>query len=313
MFPKAQFAYDAATSISRGRRDRQEDAIAADFMNGTGLGFAVLADGMGGHAAGDIASKIVVTEVFSELKFRAGEPELLEKHLKDALSAAAHAANDCVGHYAQQNAVTGGMGSTLLAPVLFHDRLYWISVGDSPLYLFRDNDLIRLNEEHSLATRLDQMVTNGQMEQSEADNHPDRACLTSVLAGHDIAQMDCRAEPVNLRDGDIIIAASDGLLFLDDSEIAAVISAEQDRSSSEIGAALMQNLEQLGDPEQDNISFCVIKVADLDKVNAAEAIAATAAPKPKATRPDKNTITIVASASRTKGVTSYRISSGTTA
>ena len=61
--------YDVASGISQGARDYQEDAITADFPVGAEAGFVVLADGMGGHAAGDVASKIVLTEVFSELKF----------------------------------------------------------------------------------------------------------------------------------------------------------------------------------------------------------------------------------------------------
>ncbi|PCJ09703.1 MAG: serine/threonine protein phosphatase [Rhodobacteraceae bacterium] len=306
MLPEVQFGYDASTAISRGRRDRQEDAVASDFLAGSGLGFAVLADGMGGHAAGDIASKIVVTEVFSELKFRAGEPEDLEKIIAEALSAAAFTANECVGHYANQNAGTGGMGATLLAPVLFQDRLYWISIGDSPLYLFRDGLLSRLNDEHSLAAQLDKRVAQGLMSPEEASSHPDRACLTSVLTGQDISLIDCRSEPLSLRDGDIVIAASDGLQYLEDSVIAAVLTAQKDRSSTEIGKSLMNCLDSLNDPEQDNVSFCVIKVADQSKA-AAHPSKAQRPPSPKS---KTKTITIMASASRSKGITSFHIVNG---
>lgn len=310
MLPEAQFEYDASTAISRGRRERQEDAVASDFMAGTGLGFAVLADGMGGHAAGDIASKIVVTEVFSELKFRADEPEDLEKQITGALSAAAFAANECVGHYANQNAGSDGMGATLLAPIIFHDRLYWISVGDSPLYLFRDGKLTRLNDEHSLAAQLDARAARGQITADQAFNHPDRACLTSVLGGQDIALIDCRSEPFSLRDGDIVIAASDGLQYLEESVIAAVLTSQKERSSSQIGTSLMKCLHSLNDPEQDNVSFCVIKVVDMFKpaeqpVEPAKAQRPVSPPKSKA-----NTITIMASASRSKGITSFHIVNG---
>jgi len=74
----ADLQYDVASAISLGKRDVQEDAIICDFPLGSELGFAVLADGMGGHAAGDIASKIVVTEVFSELKLQSGDPKGME-------------------------------------------------------------------------------------------------------------------------------------------------------------------------------------------------------------------------------------------
>ena len=313
MRPEVQFGYDASTAISQGQRERQEDAVASDFLAGTGLGFAVLADGMGGHAAGDIASKIVVTEVFSELKFRADAPEQLEEQIAQALSAAAHAANECVGHYADQNDHAHGMGATLLAPVLFQDRLYWISIGDSPLYLFRDGQLTRLNDEHSLAAHLDARVAQGLLSPEEADNHPDRACLTSVLSGQDIARIDCQNAPLNLRDGDIVIAASDGLQYLEDSEISAILAAKEEQSSTDIGAALMACLDSLDDPDQDNISFCVIKVSD--QLKPAEQVAKPATPPcpPPSSKPKSNTLTIMASASRSNGTTSFHIVNGDSA
>ncbi|MCB4456779.1 PP2C family protein-serine/threonine phosphatase [Leisingera sp. McT4-56] len=264
MLHSAELEYDAATAISQGRRDRQEDAVAADFLAGAGTGFAVLADGMGGHAAGDVAAKIVVTEVFSELKLRAGEPEQLEPAIGEVLHSAADGANACLGEYAshQPQLRAQGMGATLLAPVLFRDRLYWISVGDSPLYLFRDGALIRLNADHSMAAELEKLVARGRMDPAEAAAHPDRHCVTSVLTGADIPHIDCRSAPVRLQHGDIVLAASDGLLFLAEEEIAEVLAAECCSPSARIGAALMQRLEALDAPEQDNAAFCVIKPFD---------------------------------------------------
>jgi len=255
----AEFGYDAATAISLGRRERQEDAVAADFPAGAGTGFAVLADGMGGHAAGDVASKIVVTEVFSDLKLRAGDPDAMEDRIGEVLQAAADGANACLGEYTGCRPESQGMGTTLLAPVLFHDRLYWISVGDSPLYLFRGGRLIRLNAEHSMAAEFENLVAQGRMAAAEAASHPDRHCVTSVLTGAGIRRIDCRSAPVRLRGGDIVLAASDGLQFLEEAEIAAVLAAERHSASARIGAALMQQLELLNAPEQDNAALCVIK------------------------------------------------------
>lgn len=264
MLHSAELEYDAATAISQGRRERQEDAVAADFLAGAGTGFAVLADGMGGHAAGDVAARIVVTEVFSELKLRAGEPEQLEPAIGEVLHSAAGGANACLGEYAshQPQVQAQGMGATLLAPVLFRDRLYWISVGDSPLYLFRDGALIRLNADHSMAAELEKLVARGRMDPAEAAAHPDRHCVTSVLTGGGIPQIDCRSAPVRLQHGDIVLAASDGLLFLAEEEIAEVLAAECHSPSARIGAALMRRLEALDAPEQDNAAFCVIKPFD---------------------------------------------------
>jgi len=219
----ADLQYDVASAISLGKRDVQEDAIICDFPLGSELGFAVLADGMGGHAAGDIASKIVVTEVFSELKLQSGDPKGMEGDIAEVLLGAALAANDCIGAHADAEPGTEGMGATLVAPVLMQNRLYWISVGDSPLFLYRNGSLTQLNEDHSMAPQIDYLVRTGVMEPETALNHPDRNCLTSVLAGNEVPRIDCPATPVQLMDGDIVIAASDGLQFLENPEIADIL------------------------------------------------------------------------------------------
>lgn len=297
MLRSAEVEYDAATAISQGRRERQEDAVAADFPAGTGTGFAVLADGMGGHAAGDIASRIVVTEVFSELKLQAGDPAALEQAIGAVLQQAASGADACLGEYASHQPQARGMGATLLAPVLFRDRLYWISAGDSPLYLFRDGRLIRLNADHSMAAEFDGLVAEGRMDPAEAASHPNRHCVTSVLTGAGIPRIDCRSAPVRLQAGDIVLAASDGLQFLPEDEIAAVLAAECRSPSARIGAVLMQRLEALDAPEQDNAALCVIKPFDPhatgpDPVQPA-AQQQPAAPRPRAGR---RVITLLASA-----------------
>ena len=297
MLRSAEVEYDAATAISQGRRERQEDAVAADFPAGTGTGFAVLADGMGGHAAGDIASRIVVTEVFSELKLQAGDPASLEQAIGAVLHQAANGADACLGEYASHQPQARGMGATLLAPVLFRDRLYWISAGDSPLYLFRDGRLIRLNADHSMAAEFDGLVAEGRMDPAEAASHPDRHCVTSVLTGAGIPRIDCRSAPVRLQAGDIVLAASDGLQFLPEADIAAVLAAECRSSSARIGAVLMQRLEALDAPEQDNAALCVIKPFDPRAADPAPAQPA-APPQPAAPRPraGRRVITLLASA-----------------
>lgn len=256
----AKTRYDVASAISIGRRDCQEDAIIADFPQGAEHGFVVLADGMGGHAAGDIASKIVVTEVFSELKLQSGDRDRFEGNITQILRNAALSANECVLSHATSYPRTNGMGATLLAPVLLKDRLYWISVGDSPLFLFRDGHLVQLNEDHSLAPQIDHMVRSGLMPAERGRNHPDRNCLTSVLIGLDIPRVDCPDQPVALRQGDIVVAASDGLQFLSDDQIAEILGQRENATSAEITAALMQRIESLSDPDQDNVTFSVMRI-----------------------------------------------------
>ncbi|MEM9898950.1 MAG: protein phosphatase 2C domain-containing protein [Pseudomonadota bacterium] len=256
--------FDVASVLNRGCRDYQEDAIATDFPMGADFGYAVLSDGMGGHAAGDVASKIVVTEVFSELKFQSSNPETFEENISEVLKTAAVSANECMAAHATSNPDTAGMGATLVAPVIVGDCLYWISIGDSPLYLMRNGRLRQLNEDHSLGPHIDYMVRSGMMSEDVGRNHPDRNALTSVLIGETIERIDCPEVPVRLQHGDILIVASDGLQFLSNREITDIVLENTDAGSDTIAETLLQNLRELDDPEQDNVCFSVIKVSVSD-------------------------------------------------
>lgn len=252
--------FDAASAISKGARSYQEDALIADFSNGSELGFVVLADGMGGHAAGDVASKIVVTEMFTELTFMRTEMEKSNTCICDVLRKAALHANEALKDHVAAYPETKGMGATLVATVIVGGKLYWISIGDSPLFLFRDNVLIQLNEDHSLSRTIDVMVQSGVLSAQDGANHPDRNVLTSVLFGEPIQEIDCPSDPTQLRAGDTLIVASDGLQFLADVEIEKLLRDRPFCRSSNIAGALMSSLKDQNDPDLDNVSMSVIQV-----------------------------------------------------
>ncbi|WP_343116749.1 PP2C family protein-serine/threonine phosphatase [Ostreiculturibacter nitratireducens] len=253
--------YDVATALSRGQRDYQEDAVIADFSVGADFGFAVLGDGMGGHAAGDVASKIVVTEVFAELKFQSGAPEVFEGAVADMLLSAAETANAAIAAQVAEDSSLHGMGSTLVAPVIFKDRLYWISIGDSPLYLYRDGTLRQINEDHSMGPQIDLMVKTGQLAPELARDHPDRNLLRSVVMGARISMIDCKPVPTKLLPGDTVIAASDGIQYLTDEEIVQVLAETKAKSSDDTARALLAAVNELDDPEQDNVALVVVKLS----------------------------------------------------
>jgi PPM family protein phosphatase len=264
--------YDVASGISQGARDYQEDAITADFPVGAEAGFVVLADGMGGHAAGDVASKIVLTEVYSELKFHFADVEAFERQAPEILRNVAEFANQTLQDHTTSHPETEGMGATLVVPALVENRLWWISIGDSPLFLFRNGKLSQLNEDHSMAPQIDFMVQAGLLDAQIAANHPDRNCLVSVLMGAKISKIDCPAQPVTLQAGDIVICSSDGLQFLTNAQIVKVLARYRKSRSTEIAERLLEEIYRLNDPDQDNISFTIIKVNDASvrpKVNSA--------------------------------------------
>lgn len=258
--------YDVASGLSQGGRDYQEDALVTDFPFGMDSGVAVLADGMGGHEAGDVASKIVVTEVFSELKFLSANFAENEKNVPEYFADATRGANETIMKYVKDNPAAHGMGATLVSLVLIENRMYWMSVGDSPLYLLRDGKLQQLNEDHSLAPQIDFMVQQGLMDPEVAKVHPDRNCLTSVIMGQRIAKSDCPATPFQLKMGDVVVVSSDGLQYLGDEKIAKVLHRYRRRKSAEIAGYLLEAIDALADPDQDNVSFSVIKLNHMKPV-----------------------------------------------
>lgn len=264
MIPRAMArplcSYQAATALYLGRRDNQEDAVATDFAIGEDLGFAVLSDGMGGHNAGDIASKVVVTEVFSELKMHSGKPGAFRGRVQEILHGAADVANARVGDIANGAPEAHGMGATLTVPVFLRDELFWISVGDSPLYLHRSGHLRQLNEDHSMAPHIDLMVRTGLLSESGGRDHPDRNCLTSVLVGSPISKIDCPDTPTQLFDGDVVIAASDGLQTLAQKDIRDIINRHVHESSDRIVEELLHEIELRDNPDQDNVGLIVVKI-----------------------------------------------------
>lgn len=268
--------YDVAFVASKGARDYQEDTILSNFALGQRHGFVVIADGMGGHSSGDIASTLVASEIFAHFKMHSKDIEGATSNLPLVLREGAEKANDRLTIHTTTQNETKGMGSTLLAPVISGDKLSWISIGDSPLLLFRDGALRMLNKDHSMAPQIDLMVKSGALKPEEARNHPDRNVLTSVLNGDDIVKIDCPAAPVTLLPGDLLIAATDGLQFLSNAVIANILMTHQKASASLIAAGLLGTLEDLNDPQQDNVSFAIVKIGE--NVTERDALSATDMP-----------------------------------
>ncbi|MEM7641925.1 MAG: protein phosphatase 2C domain-containing protein [Pseudomonadota bacterium] len=258
--------YDVASAIAQGGRSYQEDAIVTDFPFGMDSGVAVLADGMGGHAAGDVASKIVVTEVYSELKFQSANFADFEAEIPTFMRDASDKANACVRDHVEGHPETSGMGATLVSLVLVENRMFWMSIGDSPLYLLRDGKLRQLNEDHSLAPQIDFMVEQGLITAEAAKSHPDRNCLTSVILGGKVARSDCPAAPFELKLGDVVVMSSDGLQYLEEAKIQKILHRHRRKKAAEIAGYLLEALDDLADPDQDNISFSVIKLNHMKPV-----------------------------------------------
>ncbi|MEI2741882.1 MAG: protein phosphatase 2C domain-containing protein [Candidatus Competibacter sp.] len=180
----------------------------------------VLADGMGGEQAGAFASALTVRgfiETYDALP-AVSIPDRLEQTLRYVNERMAlEVASD------PQN--LRGMGCTLLAVVLADQSLYWISVGDSPLWLWRRGRLHRLNQDHAYRSVLAERVSAGDISAEEAANHPERNALISAVTGETLELVDLSREPFALKPNDQILLASDGILTLSEREICKILKA----------------------------------------------------------------------------------------
>lgn len=254
-------AYDIALILNQGQRETQEDALAARVFDAANAGYVVIADGMGGYEAGEVASELVITAWRDALDAELEGDNLAELAAIDALPIAAMQANAAIANHNEASGNGFRMGSTLLGMLLLEQRMYSISIGDSPLYLYRDNELRQINEDHSMAPSIDAKVAQGLLSEAEARAHPDRNQLTSVIMGGAIPKVDCPEDPLHLTGTDILVLGSDGLQYLTDAEIQSILHDNAQALAQEIADALLQAIEAKADPDQDNLSIAVVKLA----------------------------------------------------
>lgn len=233
-----------------GKRAYQEDDYG--LLDGRDLGMdgsehamVLVADGMGGHVGGATASGLLC-KTFVESYQRASGP------IADRLRACLAEANAALAEAIAENPHLMGMGSTLVAAVISPRGLEWISVGDSPMWLFREGRLRRLNADHSMASVFEDLVVAGRMTAEEAATDPKRHALRSAVMGDEIHLLDVSSQPVAVKKGDRLLLASDGLMTLDDGEIARILQHTRNAPLEDSARALIQAIEAAEHPHQDN-------------------------------------------------------------
>ena len=266
-----------------GKREYQEDDYG--LLDGRDLGLdgsehsmLLVADGMGGHVGGATASGLL-SKTFVEVYPQASGS--IVDRLRDCLEAANKAIADAIA----ENPELDSMGSTLVAAVVSSAGLHWISVGDSPLWLFRNGKLERLNADHSMAPILADLVAKGDMTEEEAARDPRRHSLRSAVMGDDIHLIDASAQPVAVEKGDRLLLASDGLLTLSEQEIVAILKKTQDAPLEASVAALTQAVEAAEHPYQDNTTVLLYApTEDMELTAAALGERETAQDRPRSKR-----------------------------
>lgn len=254
--PCAASGLNVAKVHDIGRRKGQQDSFGLSDTDNTALVnskgvLTVVADGMGGLAGGDeVSSRIVIDMITGFTTKPAGTSP------NEELTALMNTAVTDVNDYLTRTIGLKKGGSTLISGIIKENRLYWISVGDSRISLFRNGRLTDLNKKHNWGAELDKKVARGEMtaQQAAADVH--RAELTSYIGMGNLRYVDRSAEPVILQPNDKIIFMTDGIFnTLSDSELETLLSQEFSTVSEAINSAVINK----NSAHQDNYTAVILE------------------------------------------------------
>ncbi|HWX52053.1 MAG TPA: Stp1/IreP family PP2C-type Ser/Thr phosphatase [Solirubrobacteraceae bacterium] len=231
----------AGTDTGRQRRANEDSLLARSPL-------FVVADGMGGAQAGEVASRIAV-EYFRDGLEDASRPEA-------ALTTLALAANSRIHELSHSSAEHAGMGTTLTAVYVGEQEIAIAHVGDSRAYCLRDGELMRLTDDHSL---VDELMRQGRLTPEEAVEHPQRSVITRALGPEGMVEVDTRS--FRARPGDVYLLCSDGLTtMLSEEEIADLLRAHA--RLRDAGEALIAAANEAGG--RDNITVVLLRLEDAE-------------------------------------------------
>jgi serine/threonine protein phosphatase PrpC len=235
-----QLRYVAHSEIGLIRKNNQDSGYASPHL-------LVVADGMGGAAAGDLASAVAINTI------RRIEAPTEGKQMLDVLAHAVHDANDKIAELIESDVSLEGMGTTLTGAMFDGIEIGLAHIGDSRAYLFRDGHLERLTHDH---TWVQSLVDDGKISETEAAIHPHRSLLLKVLNGQPTNDPDLTIIPVKA--GDRLMFCSDGVCgLLDDEDIEAALQiADLDKAVERLVT------ESLHEGGIDNITVIVADVVE---------------------------------------------------
>lgn len=237
-FLSTQLSFSNAQHI--GKREEQQDCFAiSDFKDERLLKekgvFFIVADGMGGLDNGRDASNIVTQ---SMMKYFVEKPFISPIPIE--LRNMVEVSNENLLDYLSQRGRMSS-GSTVVSIIIKNSKLFWISLGDSRIYLYRQKELYTLNRDHAYCMDLLRKVIDGTMSSEEALNNPDRRALTSYMGVLQIKDIDQNIKPFNLIPGDKILLCSDGIYgSLRDEEIVEVLEKDTQYTAEELKEKVLQ-------------------------------------------------------------------------
>jgi serine/threonine protein phosphatase PrpC len=232
--------YYTGTDTGRQRRANEDSLFARAPL-------FVVADGMGGAQAGEVASRIAVEA------FQPGLPDAA--HPEQELAELARSANERIHSLSHSNAEQAGMGTTLTALYVGEHEVAIAHVGDSRAYCLRDRKLLRLTDDHTL---VDELMRQGRLTPEEAVEHPQRSVITRALGPEGAVDVDTRS--FQARAGDVYLLCSDGLTtMLSEQDIAAILNSRPQLRDA--GEALIKAANDAGG--RDNVTVVLLRLKEV--------------------------------------------------
>lgn len=205
------------TDVGKERKLNQDYVFTSEIPVGKLANLFIVADGMGGHNAGDYASKYTVETIVEEIeKSKDSSPvKVLEKAIKRA--------NTHIRQKSQESAGLNGMGTTVVAATIRDGEMCVANVGDSRLYVI-NQEIKQITEDHSL---VEEMVRMGGIRREQARSHPKKNIITRAIGAEDELEIDFFQ--VKLEKGDFVLLCSDGLTnMIEDEEIRMILQGQRD-------------------------------------------------------------------------------------
>ena len=231
-----------------GRRRNTNQDYASVFTNQEGIKLAILADGMGGHRAGDIASQMAVLNLGNAWE----EQDLTDdEKIAQWFIQTIQEENALIYQRGQEQPEYNGMGTTIVAAALSEERFTIAHVGDSRAYLIRDGKIIQLTEDHSLVNEL---VKSGEISEEMAVNHPRKNILTRSVGMPGTVEVDVSTYIWQLKDR--LLLCSDGLTNMLSEEMIETIVNQEGTLSDKVTELINQANEAGG---ADNITVLLIE------------------------------------------------------
>ncbi len=231
------------TDTGSKRSNNQDSIFFSDEPVGTLPNLYIVADGMGGHRAGDKASRMAIDITVEFIK-----KSTLENPIAILKRAMIYANNE-IYKAANKDPDLNGMGTTMVAAVALYDKLYVANVGDSRLYVI-NNDIRQITLDHSL---VEEMIRNGELERKKGRNHPEKNIITKAMGSKDEVMPDFFE--IDIQPDDKYLLCSDGLSnMVEDDEIRDIVVDYQDLE--DIAKALIDRANYYGG--SDNISVVVV-------------------------------------------------------